>query len=281
MMAGCDWNGQKSDAYGQFQATEIQVAAQHRGQIRQFDVEEGERMVKGDTVGWVDTTELTAEKEEIQARLDAARSRLPSIRADSRVLQAELDMARTDLRRLTALKEDEATTQKQIDDVKGRIEMLKRKMEAVEVNQMAAKAEVQALQARLRSVDVRMANAQIVNPQTGTVLTTYKERGEIVQYGQPLFKIANLDTMKLRIYVSGRQLPGIKLGDAVTVLIDQRDTALDTLAGTVEWIASEAEFTPQMIQTREERVSQVYAVDIRVPNEEGTLKIGMPAEVLF
>lgn len=279
-MAGCQWNEKQSDAFGQFQATEVQVAAEHRGQLRHFQVNEGQNLVRGDTVGWIDTTELIAQKEELQARLQAARNKIPSIRAERRVLESELKMAHNDLNRLMELKKDEATTQKQIDDVRGRIDVLRRKIEAVEVNIRSAKADINALQARLKSVSVQISNALIVNPVPGTVLTTYKETGEIVQYGQPLYKIADLDTMKLRVYVSGAQLPQIELGQAVKVLIDDDEAGYQQLMGSVSWIASEAEFTPQMIQTKEERVSQVYAVEIRVAND-GRLKMGMPGEARF
>lgn len=120
-----------------------------------------------------------------------------------------------------------------------------------------------------------------MNPIDGTVLTTYVERGEVVRSGEPLYTIASLDTLTLRAYISGSQLADVKLGQEAQVLIDTSRTGQSARTGRVTRIASEAEFTPTPIQTREERVDFVYAVEIRVPNPDGVLKIGMPADVTF
>ena len=120
-----------------------------------------------------------------------------------------------------------------------------------------------------------------VNPVNGTVLTSYAERYELVQAGQPLYQIASLDTLDLRVYISGAQLPSVNIGRQVEVLVDKNAEEDQSMHGTISWIASEAEFTPKTIQTKEERVTQVYAVKVRVPNPEGILKIGMPGEVNF
>jgi len=117
-------------------------------------------------------------------------------------------------------------------------------------------------------------------PFTGTILEKYIERYEIVTPGKPLFKMAALDSLYLRAYVSGRQLPEVKIGQKVGVKVDSDEEELKTYEGVVTWIASDAEFTPKIIQTREERVNMVYAVKIKTPND-GTLKIGMPGEVVF
>lgn len=280
ILTGCQWSEKSADAYGQFRATEVQVSAEHRGQIRQLSVEEGERIARGDTVGRIDTTELATQRKQVESKLEAARSRLPSIEAERRVLQSELELARKNLKRLEAMKKEEAATQQQVDDARGKVDVLERKIDAVKLNRRSARAEVQALEANLQRINTQLNNAIIRNPVEGTVLTKYRERGEVVQYGQPVYKIANLDTMELRVYVSGGQLPKIELGQSVRVLVDKDPDSYRKYTGTVEWIASEAEFTPQMIQTKEERLSQVYAVDIRVVND-GQLKAGMPGEVEF
>ncbi len=126
-----------------------------------------------------------------------------------------------------------------------------------------------------------MRDARVVNPTTGTVLTVLAERGETVQPGTPLYTVADLDTLTLRAYASGTQLPRLRLGASVQVVVDGEDGDLQTLTGTVTWIAAEAQFTPTPIQTRDERAELVYAFDVRVPNPDGLLKVGMPGEVRF
>ena len=120
----------------------------------------------------------------------------------------------------------------------------------------------------------------IINPVEGTVLEKFAEAYEMAVPGKALYKIANLESMIIRVYVSGSQLGGIQLGQRVEVLIDQGEEGLESLEGRVTWISDKAEFTPKIIQTREERVNLVYAVKVEVPND-GRLKIGMPGEVNF
>jgi HlyD family secretion protein len=120
----------------------------------------------------------------------------------------------------------------------------------------------------------------VVSPLAGTVLTRYVEPGEYVQAGQPLFKLASLDSLTFRAYVSGGQLSTLRLGQSVKVGVDRADS-IATVPGRVTWIASSAEFTPTPIQTREERTDQVYAVKVAVGNPDGVLRIGMPGELVL
>jgi HlyD family secretion protein len=92
--------------------------------------------------------------------------------------------------------------------------------------------------------------------------------------------IADLSRMYLRAFVSGSQLPSIKIGDEVRVFFDLDDRNNQSVAGKISWIASEAEFTPKIIQTKEERVNLVYAIKVAVEND-GRIKIGMPGECSF
>jgi len=130
---------------------------------------------------------------------------------------------------------------------------------------------------QLKQVEDLLQKSNIINPVNGTVLTKYAEVNELTSFGKPLYKIADLSTMELRVYVSETQLSNIKIGQEVTVKIDAGD-AMKNFQGIITWIASEAEFTPKIIQTKEERVNLVYAIKLSVKND-GSLKIGMPAEM--
>jgi HlyD family secretion protein len=168
----------------------------------------------------------------------------------------------------------------QVKAQESQIEAHTQQIEATRAQQQTATEQVTSASAQIAQVNERLHKSQVINPVAGTVLTTYAKAGEFVQPGQPLYKIANLDSVEVRAYVAEPQLARVKLGVAAQVTIDvggQRRS----LSGTVSWISSEAEFTPTPIQTREERADLVYAVKIRVPNEAGTLKIGMPADVQF
>ena len=190
----------------------------------------------------------------------------------------QLDQAERDTRVL------EEQTNAQNDQVKardGHIQEHTQQIEAARAQQQTATAQVTSAAAQIAQANERLHKSQITNPIAGTVLTTYAKAGEFVQTGQPLYKIADLDSVEVRAYVTEPQLAQVKLGVAAQVTIDVGGGPRRSLSGTVSWISSEAEFTPTPIQTRDERADLVYAVKIRVPNEAGALKIGMPADVQF
>ncbi|MFM8361927.1 MAG: HlyD family secretion protein, partial [Haliscomenobacter sp.] len=127
-------------------------------------------------------------------------------------------------------------------------------------------------------VEDQIARCYVYAPATGTVLAKMAEPSEITAPGKPLYQLADLDTMTLRAYFSGDQIPHLHLGQSVEVLMDEDQSSNRTLQGRIAWVSDQAEFTPKTIQTKNERVNLVYAVKIRVKND-GSLKIGMPGEV--
>lgn len=278
--AGCSGD-ERSDAYGQFEAKEITVSAETNGKLVRFTAREGERLDSGAIAGVIDTTQLALRKEELQSQLESIRARIGDIDARVAVQREQLETAQTTLKRTQSLVEDNAATQQQLDDASGRVRTLMKEIEALQTQKESVRAEIRATLVRIRQVGQQLEDAVIRNPVRGTVLNTFVEQHELVQPGKPLYRIAPLDTLELRVYISGAQLPSVRLGEQVQVVVDRNDEKNQYMNGTVSWIASEAEFTPRMIQTKEERVTQVYAVKVRVPNPDGILKIGMPGEVNF
>jgi HlyD family secretion protein len=179
------------------------------------------------------------------------------------------------------MRKDNAATEQQLDDAEGNVQTMKKQIQSLETQKKSVRAEIKSIDARFNQIEQQIDDAHVINPVNGTVLTTFVEPHELVGQGQPLYQIANLDTLELRAYVSGAQLPSITLGQSVEVLVDKNAEENQQLNGKISWIASDAEFTPKMIQTKEERVTQVYAVKVKVPNPDGIIKIGMPGEVNF
>lgn len=274
-----DENG--SDAFGQFEADEVVISAESNGRLLNFEVEEGQNLDEGTQVALIDTTQLYLQKEEISASISAIKTNINKLNAQKSVLESQLETARKELNRFESLKQDNAATQQQIDSAEGRVQTLQRQIESVEVEKSSVSAEVKRMEAKIAQINDLVERASITNPVSGTVLNKFAEKHELVSQGKPLYSIANLDEMILRIYISGAQLPDIQLGETVDVIFDENKTDNQSTRGRVSWIASEAEFTPRMIQTKEERVTQVYAVKVRVDNPDGKLKIGMPGEVRF
>ena len=274
-------NENGSDAYGQFEADGITISAEVPGKLLQFNVEEGAVLQAGTLIAVTDTSMLILNKKELEASIRSVRSQLSNLNAQADVYKEQLKTAEKDLARLKALKEGNAATQKQLDDAQGMINTLKSQISAVEVQKQSVYAEIETMKTRIAKVEDQLAKAKIVNPLNGTVLSTYADQFELVAQGKPLYRIADTSELILRVYVSGAQLPQVRLGQTVQVLIDKDAESNESLSGTVSWISSEAEFTPKMIQTKEERVTQLYAVKVRVPNPDGKIKIGMPGEVVF
>jgi HlyD family secretion protein len=151
---------------------------------------------------------------------------------------------------------------------------------AAQAQRQAALAQVSSVDAQVAQVNDRIGKSSVTNPIGGTVLVKYARAGEMVQPGQPLYKIADLAAVDVRAYVTEPQLASVKIGQEARVTSDAGDSR-QAVTGTVTWVSSQAEFTPTPIQTRDERADLVYAIKIRVPNKDGRLKIGMPVDVDF
>jgi len=271
-----DSNG-KADGYGNFEAIEITISAENNGKLMQFNVNEGDVLQKNTFIGYIDTIPLALKREQLQVSKAVISSKSKGVLSQINVLNAKLKTANTNKTRIENLIKDSAGTQKQLDDVQGEIDVAKQQIRSIEIQNAPVVNELKSIDVQMKQVDDQIQKSKIINPVNGTVLTKYAEPNEITAFGKPLYKIANLSTMQLRVYISETQLAILKIGQEVTIKIDDANT-MKSFNGTISWIASEAEFTPKIIQTKEERVALVYAVKIDVAND-GSLKIGMPAEI--
>ena len=270
----------ESDAYGNFEATEVTVAAEVGGRLLAFSLEEGNRLAADSVVGVVDTIPLTLERRALIARRAAAAARTREAAAGISALEVQRTIADRELARTERLLEQAAATAQQGDRAERDARVAREQLAGARAARASALQEVAALDAQVASLDDRLARSRIRSPLAGTVLTRYVEPGEFVQAGQPLFKLASLDSLTFRAYVVNAQLTRLRLGQEVRVGVDRADSIV-TLPGRITWIASTAEFTPTPIQTREERADQVYAVKVAVANPGGRLRIGMPGELLL
>jgi HlyD family secretion protein len=257
----------------------VVVSAEPTGQIEQFTPVEGMRLQRGAVVAVIDTTQLALERQQIVAQRAAAGSRGTEVTEQLGVLEVQREIAQRTYERTRRLHAEQAATAQQLDQAERDYRTLVAQIEAMRAQRQSVGADVASADARVAQIRERISKSTVTNPQAGTVLTTYARAGEVVQPGQPLYKIADLDTLVLRAYVTGAQLSSIRLGQQVQVHVDQGTDELRTIPGTVMWVSATAEFTPTPVQTREERADLVYAIKIRVPNVGGALKIGMPGDV--
>ncbi len=277
-LAGCSRDS-KPDAYGTFEANEVVVSAQTTGQLLAFLPEEGVQLSRGQIVGVVDTSQLALEQKQVVAQGDATASRIEQVSRQISSLEVQRAIAGRTYERVKRLFSQQAATAQQLDQAERDYRVLTAQAQAARAERQSVSGEAESGRARVAQIGERLDRSRVANPVPGTVLATFVRAGEIVQPGQPLYRIANLDTLTLRAYVSGTQLHAVRLGQLVRVHIDGGKGVLTELQGRVSWVAAKAEFTPTPVQTRDERADLVYAVKILVPNRDGALKIGMPADV--
>lgn len=273
----CSNNNDKADGYGNFEATEITISAENNGKLIQFNVEEGQKLASNQFVGYIDTIPLHLQKEQLLVSKNVIVLQSKSVLSQIDVLKAQLNTAEISKNRIENLMKENAATQKQLDDIDGNINVIKQQIKSIEIQNAPIINELKKIDIQIKQIEDQLQKSLIINPINGTVLSKYAEPNEITSFGKPLYKIADLETMQLRVFISEPQLSSIQIGQKVTVKIDS-ETEEKSLIGFISWIASEAEFTPKIIQTKEERVNLVYAVKIEVKNN-GSLKIGMPAEM--
>lgn len=285
LVTGCSNKEELSDAYGNFEATTVTIGAEAQGRLLFLKVEEGNMLSAGSLIGIVDTTQLHLQRLQVEAGINTLPSKLRNTLADIEVLKKQKANLIRERDRVSRLVEKKAATPKQLDDMTGQIEVVDKQINAIrsttQTGNRAILAEKEPLLAQIDVIEEQIRKSYIYNPVEGTVLTKLAEAKEIIGPGAPLYRIGKLDTMTLRFYADAVQLQQVKLGQTIDVLVDDGPDSYKELKGKVSWISEQAEFTPKSIQTKEDRVNLVYALKARVPNPNGFLKIGMPAEVNF
>ena len=280
LVFGCKNKTETSDAYGNFDAETTIVSSESAGKILQFKVEKGQQINSDFIAAIIDTVQIKIKLLQIDAQKAAINSKKQSIESQISVFNEQKNNLQINESRVKKMLKDGASTQKQLDDIQGQIRVIDKQIESTKTQFVAVVKEIEVLDSQKLLLAYQLNRCLIKSPISGTVLETYARLGELTMPGKPLFKIVDLSELELKVYVTGAQLSSLKIGQSVEVLYDKSETETESITGTVIWISPEAEFTPKIIQTKEERVKLVYAVKVNVKNS-GALKIGMPGEVNF
>ena len=263
---------------GVFETTEIIVSSEANGKILAFDLHEGEQISQGAMVCRVDSTSLGLKIKQLKAAINALEASKPDIQAQIAVTEREIEKHEFERKRLEKLLAGDVATQKQLDDISAMLAVLKARLRSQKSNLATSirsiNAQIITQQVQIEQIQDQIAKCQVIAPIDGTVLVKYSEAGEMTGVGKPLFKMANIDEMILRAYVTADQLAELKIGQQVEVYSELGKAEQRNYTGEITWISSKSEFTPKTIQTQDERANLVYAVKVRVPND-GYLKIGM------
>jgi HlyD family secretion protein len=278
MTLSCKNKGEQYDASGTFEATEVIVAAEANGKIMSCNILEGRQVTEGEVLGFIDTIQLYLKKLQLETNRQAVKNRTTDIKKQLAVFQQQLATAKTEKARIEKLLKANAVNAKQLDDINAQIAVLEKQIVAqkssMESGNASLNEESSGLQIQIAQLDDQIRKCYIASPLSGTVLVKYAERGEFAIQGKALFKVADLENIVLRAYVTSGQLTQLKIGQAVKVFADFGENETREYQGYISWISGKSEFTPKTIQTQDERANLVYAVKIALKND-GYLKIGM------
>ncbi len=296
--ASCKGSDKDFDATGSFEADETIISSEVTGQLKDFVIKEGEQLKENAYIGYIDTVQLFLKKKQLEEQIKAVGNRVPDVYAQTNYFAAQESLYKTklhslsqELERAKKLVNGGAAGSKQIDDIQNAIDEVQKQM-AVTAEQKAAQVSALTTQAKglkadpmplfyqIQQINDQLSKSHLNSPMNGIVLTTYVRKNELLTAGKPIYKIADLSTITLRVYITESQLVNAKIGQAVRVFTDDGKGGKKEAKGTISWISSKAEFTPKTIQTKEERTNLVYAVKVAVAND-GSYKIGMYGEIKF
>ena len=285
LLWSCKDHSSDYSAQGIFEAEEIVVSAVTSGELLRLDISEGDQLEEGQVVGLIDTTFLALQKDLVdtqQATIDAA----GQINASTQVapLEAQLKALNKERDRYAPLVARGVIAQRTLDEIDAKISAVKGQIAAaratISQQNRSTSGSGDALTVQESQVDQMISRSFIKAPISGTVLTVYLHQGELAGQGMPLFRLANLQQMYLRAYVTAEQLQHVTLGQQVSVYSDMGEEEAQAYTGEVVWISDRAEFTPKNIQTPDARASLIYAIKVRVPNN-GKLRIGQYGRVVL
>ena len=284
LLAACGNSEKEYDATGTFEATETTVSAEQNGTLLTFAINEGDEIEAGSEVGLIDTTQTWLKLQQARATQEVYQSQKPDMEKQTSATRQQLAKAQAEQQRYKELVADGAAPSKMLDDATNQVQVLQRQLAAqlssLSTNTNALSKQMAATEVQIDQLRDQLHKCHIKAPLKGTVLEKYAERGEFVAVGKPLFKMADMEQVYIRAYVTSAQLQSIRTGQQVKVFADYGDGKKQEYDGTVSWISSRSEFTPKTILTDDERADLVYAVKVRVKND-GFIKIGMYGEVKF
>lgn len=282
ILSACGKGNDAYDASGIFEAREVIVSAKGTGELMQFDVQEGQLVEANKQIGYIDTTQLYLKKLQVLANMQAIGSRYYNVSRQIASIQQQISTQKAEQKRYENLVELNVANQKQLDDIKANIALLEKQLtaqtETLENNNRSIAGESLGLEAQVAQIEDQIEKSIIHSPINGTILSKYAEAGELATQGRTLFKVADIENMYLRVYITADQLTTLKIGQEVKVYADQGKSDRKEYPGSITWISDKAEFTPKTIQTRNERANLVYAVKIAIKND-GFIKKGMYGEI--
>ncbi|HTY22703.1 MAG TPA: efflux RND transporter periplasmic adaptor subunit [Desulfomonilaceae bacterium] len=285
---------------GNIEATEVDLSFRISGQIDSLPIQEGDRVQKGQTIATLDTDTLRSQKGAAEAEIANARAVLDELeegtrseqidqaRAQWKAAESRMKNAKDEFDRYMQLYKEGVVSASTYDARETTLKVATEEynnalQRLTELERGPREQQIRAASHRwdrakweLKRIELDIEHSVLTTPVSGVVLVKASELGEVVLPGAPVATVAAIDEVWLKGYVGEQDLGRIKLGQKAEITTDTFPGKV--YSGVVTFISPRAEFTPKNVQTKEERVKQVYRTKITIPNREQELKIGMPAE---
>ncbi|MBN2657222.1 MAG: HlyD family efflux transporter periplasmic adaptor subunit [Spirochaetales bacterium] len=274
----CSAENEQEVYIGRMEADTLVVSARASGELMDLSVREGDPVEKGEVLGKIDSESLNIRKRQQLARLNALASQKESALLQIDQSKVQLNLNRETLEKTEKLLSQGGATMQKRDELATQVSVGESSLRILQSQYNMILAQEAELYAGIDLTDLAIEKSSVEAPAAGTVLNRYHNPGELVGTGTPLLEMADLSVMDLYIYLPLRRLTEVKIGQTAQIEVSG---ASRPYSGTVTWIASEGEFTPKTILTKETRDTLVYEVKLRVENPSFELKIGMPADVTF
>ncbi len=244
--------------------------------------DEGDSVGKGELLAIVDTIQLILRKKEIEANISEIEANIQSKKVDINAGQNDVDGAQREYIRVDTLSKMGALPTQQRDNLKTQFDGAKLRLDANQKALIAHIDRIKGMQARVAQTDDQIRNCYLSAPSSGIISTRYRNNGEIVSPGNPVFEITKYDTIYADFFAPQPIISSLKYGQNLRVRMDYdsgNGLGEKFIPGRITWISNEAEFSPKNIQTRESRNELVFRVRVTIENREGLLKRGLPVEI--
>ena len=268
--------GQVVYGSGRIEADEVRIAPEVPGRLVENRRREGQTVRAGELIARIDPVDFELQAGQASAALTASRRSALEIDAQAHLARHHVETSRGDLARYEALRRKGWVTVPQLDIRRNTYMAATGQVSVLQQQRAQADAQSEVAVRSLALARERLARTSIYSPLSGRVLQRLAEPGEVVAAGQPVAIIANLERVRLKLFVSEADLGKLRLGAPARIRVDAfPDRSFDARIAQVD---AQAQFTPRDVHMKDERVRTVYGVTLEAANSQGLLKPGMPAD---
>lgn len=276
ILYGCSNEKTPPGGSGMLEAEESIISAETVGKVLTTAVDEGAEFEVGDTLLTIDPLDLQLQLEAAVASRLAAAARLEVAQVSVDQASESADYLAKERDRIIRLVSTGTATSQRLDQLTHEATQAEIQKRAAKASVRAIRAEIETIVAQTAQIKKRLSDCHPTAPVRGIITEKYVDIGELLSPGKPIAKISQLDTLWVKVYLPTAEFSHVKIGDKAAI---DTEAGGNTYEGWVVWTSEAAEFTPKNVQTEKSRTNLVYAVKVRVPNSDGTLKIGMPVFV--